>query len=331
MPYGLVDSIARHSGAAGIATTCQLPLQVPEIWDEVAGRNASGYIDPEPERSASRRFELSGVTYEMSGQESAAAATPEEALLKASGFVRSGTIGTGLTYTVGDPHASADTPAGDLVRLPYYAVWFENRKFTGIDLVADCTMSWIAGQVPFYTFNFSGLIGGEVGDAFPTSGTAVPARTETSELVQSQPALTARTSYGLSWQNSTIVASGGLTLVTTAIRSITVALNNRIVLRPAGSGAFGYAAPNVNARRVTCTVLVEKGNSNVNENSWITGTQGTLAWSYVAGGASLNTLTQTFVGKIRQRPAIQDENGNWLIPLVLTQDPTGAAFKMVTT
>jgi hypothetical protein len=293
-----------------------LPLDgFVEQIDWAPGLPHAGAYQPGAPRTGGRFTRLSGVQFELRGQTGSGTQTPEGDILRAAGFARSGT--TGYTFTLGDPHASTDTPAGDTVRIASSALNIDGVQWPLVNCVADISLMFRAGEVPTLTCDFLG----KVGDSDADSSLAIL----TSAAV---PSVTAGP-LPAAWVNSTI-SINGTSLTDVPVREIFTALRNRLMPRKSAGGKFGYADADISGRDPGGWVVLEMPpEATLALEDLIVGNASVpIAWTYSAGGSTFKTysITQTVV--FSQMARRRDIDGRLCYLLEFVQDPTSGPLTL---
>ena len=306
MPYLTQRATFTHSG---ITSRCALPLDgFVEQIDWAPGLPHAGTYQPGTPRPGGRFTRLSGVQFELRGQSGSGTQTPEGDILRAAGFARSGS--TGYTFTLGDPHASTATPAGDAVRISTCALNIDGVQWPLANCVADVSFMFRAGEVPTLTCDFLGKVGDSDADsshAILTSA-AVPSVT-TGPL----PA---------AWVNSTITING-TSLTDVPVREIFTALRNRLAPRKSAAGKFGYADADISSRNPGGWIVLEMPPEATLaiEDLIVSNASVPIAWTYSAGGSAFKaySITQTVV--FSQMARRRDIDGRLCYLLEFAADP----------
>jgi hypothetical protein len=313
MPYLPVNTaFSRTIGGTTVVSKCEIdPTQVIEQIDWAPPRNGIASLRPEAPRAGGRRGVIQGVIFRIRGQEASGTPWQDADLARAAGMLPD--AGPLYTYTLGDFHASTDTPAGDLVRGTSAFVAMDGIKYGVGAFVTNCRFNFVAGEFPTMAVDFEA----QMLDADVTSTTA-------SETTVSVPSITATLAgQAMPWEGSTIVCANAWN---GPVEEIMVDLGNTLAFRKSGGGKVGYTAPDVTAAAPTCEILFERvpKATYALESAVIAGTPQTFTWTYVAGsGAVGNTLTYNVTGVPFRMPDRVNQRGNLCYRMGLTVSAFG--------
>ena len=250
-----------------------LPIQAMHHTDRIPGQRFVGAFQPGVSRVGSEFMAYSGVISELRGQAASGTVTPESLLFEAMGFLESGA--TGFTYTLGDPHATDDTPAGALTRIASLKLTIDTLQWVSEFSVADGTFNWRAGEIPTLTSSIMGNV--------PTGWTEPDVVANPAVVVGPLPA---------PWQAAAMTIGGVANL---RVLEVSISLQNQMLMRRDAQAEFGYSKPVVPSRNVIGSLFVEAPAVATWSPEALAqaGTVQALSWVYTAGGASFNTITNT--------------------------------------
>jgi hypothetical protein len=255
------------------------------------------------------------VQFELRGQSASGTQTPEGDILRAAGFARSGT--TGYTFTLADPHATTDTPAGDALRISSSALNIDGVQWPLTNCVADLSFMFRAGEIPTLTCDFLGKLGDSDADSSHAILTSASAPGVT---IGPLPA---------PWINSTITIDA-VSLASVPVREIFTALRNRLAPRKSAGGKFGYADADISGRDPGGWIVLEMPPEATLalEDLIVSNASVPVAWTYSAGGSSFRSysITQTVV--FSQMARQRDIDGRLCYVLEFVQDPTAGPLTL---
>ena len=272
----------------------------------ISDNNYVGAYQSDKDRVGGKFTQLS-FTSELRGFDaSTGGPVPEGAWLQAAGFsaVESGSPTTDLwTFTLGDPHSVTDGG----IWVPPAAVGHTVDGFkTWIDTpAADIVFNFPATQIPTMAITARGL--------YRAKGAA---DTAAAFVVGENPVAVG--GYGLS-----ITPSGSSAITTLRVASIQLALGNVINERPAvgGSGGFGFAEPRIVSRDPIYTAVIEMNKSTLTDFEDLFEDRTQLAWAFThnTAGAAGNVIDVAFDCHIQTMPTYMDDNGIYMVTLVMQQ------------
>jgi hypothetical protein len=312
--------------------------------ESIPGTGYVGAFQPGQPRPGAQWIEAN-ITIELRSRSAASGAlSTDEAwgkLLVASGFARATGASNALpnTYTLGDIHASGDTPSGDTTALSTFGLQIDGTAsgsdfltISGNKGLCDVELVMVAGQIPALNFTIFGQI---------TDGTAAA-----TNLTLANAKAYATEGTAAPWYGSTTAVNSVATLV---IKEYRMKANNVIPVRMDANATVGVAEFRIAERdpRGVLVYEVPDGSSitaGTNPDElWIDNTEIPLSFTYVAGGVTTagaaisgsgggKTFTITQKVYVCERPTLVGEGGGfltWSVPICQSPIATAAdAFRL---
>ncbi len=297
-----------------------------EDIDMMPGVTMPGTLDTVPDAPGSR---CGGgrVGFDLRGQEASGTPVQIDDILKAMGFVRTGS--TGYTYTLGDYHVAASdslsaatglSPNGDVIPLGNADLFVDGASWGLGQTIAAGTFTFGYGQKPRLDVDLLSIILGT--DAAITSSKSI-------EQARSVPSATATVASAAPWVGATLTLGA---VAQQGVQQIVARVANDLAKNPSAGGPYGYGCPFVGGRNVGYSWYYQKLNEATNaiEDALQTNSSLAMAWTYVAGGATFRTFAFTATAK-PQRIVRDVYRGALMYRVDFKQDNTTGPLTIVIT